>query len=312
MDAELINHIVQQVVAAMRQSGQLPAAADAAPAGTGDGKLPAAAGVSAQAPANGRPLPPQAQEMKNSKPAIPASPARVFITAELLEQRLKGAAHGNVLELAHNEFLTPNARDIVIMRHLTVRQAAKPAGVAPSVLPRQAAAKSAAQAEAHPAASGPIAAVKAAGDAATPVSLSTLGLVLDRPDQKVQTAVAAVGHKGIAFVDYTQTDCAVRNTRALCQAIGGGAVAAGVIILPHAADAMVLVNKARGVRAVQGTTLQAVQAGVRHFAANLLVLEHAATTFHQMRTMIEAFATDRPAAPVARTLMDAIAELERA
>jgi len=48
---------------------------------------------------------------------------------------------------------------------------------------------------------------------------------------------------------------------------------------------------------------------VRHYGANLLVLEHAINTPHQMRSMVRPFAAPRPA-PIHRPLMAAVAQLE--
>ena len=87
---------------------------------------------------------------------------------------------------------------------------------------------------------------------------------------------------------------------------------AGVAILPYAADAMVLANKIRGVRAVQGTRGQSVAAGLRRFDANILIIEHAFSSFHEMRAMVRQFATERPGQAAARTLMEAVNRIERA
>ena len=73
---------------------------------------------------------------------------------------------------------------------------------------------------------------------------------------------------------------------------------------------MVLANKVRGIRAVQATGGASVAAGMRHFAANLLVIEHVGSTYHELRAMIRAFAGERPAAPSAKVLMETVAKLE--
>ena len=115
----------------------------------------------------------------------------------------------------------------------------------------------------------------------------------------------------MALVDYTQTDCWVRNLRALCGAVAAGGAAAGVAILPYAAGATLLANKIKGIRAVQGTRPDSVSAALRHFDANILVIEHALSTFHEMRAMVRRFATERTGRPAAEVLMAAVGELER-
>jgi ribose 5-phosphate isomerase RpiB len=96
----------------------------------------------------------------------------------------------------------------------------------------------------------------------------------------------------------------------MCEAIQAGRIAAGVAILPHAAGAMVLANKIRGIRAVQGTRAESVAAAVRQFGANVLVLEHAFATFHELRTMVQRFAAPTET-PTARSLLQSISERER-
>jgi ribose 5-phosphate isomerase RpiB len=95
----------------------------------------------------------------------------------------------------------------------------------------------------------------------------------------------------------------------LCQAVAAGEVAAGAAILPYAADAMAVAGKVKGVRPVQGTRPESVAAALRHFSANLLVLEHAFSTHHQMRTMLRQIASGARGAGEA--LEAALLELER-
>ena len=266
----MVRDIVEQVMATLRSRELVAPASSSAPAG---GPL-----ASATPPA---PAPSAASE--------PDRPAKVFLTAEMLERRLASEpGNGRTIELAPNEFLTPAARDVVDERRLTVRQAA----------------------EALPAPSAP-AAVATPGTVATPQA-GALGLVIERPGQTVAGVLAALKHDRLVLVDYTQTDCWVTNTRRLCEAIVAAEVRLGVAMLPYAADAMVLANKVRGIRAVQGTRSDSVSAAVRHFGANLLVLEHTLCTYHEMRAMIRLFAAPRATKPQADVLMRFVAELEGA
>ena len=83
-----------------------------------------------------------------------------------------------------------------------------------------------------------------------------------------------------------------------------------MVIAPYAAGAMALAGRFRGVRPVQGTRSASVEAGVRQFAANLLVIEHAFATFHEMRTMIRIFAAGSAAPPTDKALTDSLNRLD--
>jgi len=149
-----------------------------------------------------------------------------------------------------------------------------------------------------------------AASAAAGNSECAIGLVVERADQKVDAVIAAVSGQ-LPLVNYTHADCWRQNLRALCQAISAGTVCAGVAILPYGAGAMAMGNKFRGVRAVQGTRAASVDAAMRHFGANLLVLEHAFSTFHEMRAMIQMFAVRPAGAPVDSALVETIVEQEK-
>jgi ribose 5-phosphate isomerase RpiB len=135
--------------------------------------------------------------------------------------------------------------------------------------------------------------------------------MIEKPTPKVQMVLSALAREGLSLVNFTQTDCPVRNLRSLCEGVAAGQVRVGLAILPFAADAMLLANKVRGVRAVQGARPQSVAAALRHYHANVLVLEHAASTLHEMLTMIRLFAAGPSALPNAKVLLAAIGELEK-
>lgn len=285
MTDALVNSIVEQVMAALRAQGVAP---------------PASGSPRTAPPVSVRPGP------VAGKPAD-AAHQKVFLTAELLERRLAAeAGDGRAIELAHNEFLTPAARDVVEELHLTVRKE-------PRTPPRPPAERSANPNGGPSSASPPVTAQgPAAGEPAVAGGSAALGLVIERPSQTVRSVLAGLGREAFSTVDYTQTDCWITNTRQLCEAILAGKVSAGVAVLPYAADAMVLANKVRGIRAVQGSRPDGVAAAVRHFAPNLLVLEHTLSTYHEMRAMIRAFAAARTGETQAKVLMETVAELEKA
>lgn len=311
MDAQLVDRIVQQVIEALRAQAQgqdqdqkasapiAPPPAQAAtppaskPAKADDKSTPAWKRVQRSGYVPPRPLfvPP--------KPAAPdRAEWRQFITAEMLLQRLT-AAEGGVIELAANERLTPAAEDIAEKRHLTVRKAQAPAAVkaAPPSADAPAPAAPAGASSQLPAA--PAASAQSGG----------VGLVIVGATPKVAAAMDSL-RREMKLVDYTLTDCWMANTLALADAVTSGQVCCGVVLAPYAADAMALAAKAPGIRAVQGTRLDSVAAAVRRFSANLLVVEHAVSTQHEIRSMVRAMCGPR-GEPTNQPLMQRLGELEK-
>jgi ribose 5-phosphate isomerase RpiB len=228
---------------------------------------------------------------------------RVWITADVLAKRLKAGGKSGIVELGYNELLTPNAADLADQRHVAVRRLAPP-GV-PKALngkPQVTPAKVSSDTQN---ASG-----KTLGGAVSPVPAKSIGVVLDRPTELVRSLVDSLYRVGLPLADFSMDSCWIRNTRSMCDAVAGGQLAGGIIIRPYAAEAMVLANKVRGVRAVQGTTRAAVAAGIRQFEANVLVIEHAARTFHEIRVMMETFAAGLADANAVNPLLKAVGELE--
>jgi len=271
VDAELINKVVEQVVAALRRQA-----------------------TSAPAPAPW-PLPAAAEQLpRHTQEDEPRKPAKVFITAEMLSRKLAAGEQSGVVELAHNEFLTPNAEDLLAGRHVAVKKAPSPALI-PATDARP---------EPQGDADGP-------RNAQTPVGAGTMGLIVDRADANVEGLLRALAYDGLPLADCRQDNCWVANIRTMCGEIVSGRLAAGVAILPEAAEAMVLANKIKGIRAVQGTRPECVQGAVRRFGANVLILEHAFNTFHEMRRMVRVFAAGRPSGEPNGAMSAALAEMER-
>ena len=235
--------------------------------------------------------PPMAAQAGRTAPTPVAATRKVFITAEVLAGRL--AAGGGQVDLAWNEVLTPGAIDVVEQKRLAIRRLSAPAALGPGVA-------------GSPATAGGASAVE--GPAA-PCACGAIGIITHGADDKVRGVLSSLGREGVATRDFTEGDCWMTNLRRLCQAVAAGEVAAGAAILPYAADAMVLAGKIKGIRPVQGTRPESVAAGLRHFGANLLVLEHAFSTHHQLRTMLLALAGGGRGA--GRALEAALTELER-
>jgi ribose 5-phosphate isomerase RpiB len=139
--------------------------------------------------------------------------------------------------------------------------------------------------------------------------LPALGLITVNPTANVENFLAAMRNEGLAAQSFNHADCWMRNLESLCDALAGGEVKLGAIVAPYAADAMLLAGKCKGVRAVQGSSVAAVAAAVRHYDANLLVIEHAVSTFHEMRQMVRTFTAPRQA-PANTALMERVAKKE--
>jgi len=207
---------------------------------------------------------------------------KVFVTADMFTRRMAAARNGGVIELADNEFLTPSAAELAEMKHIVVKKAPKQISQAAPTPDRP---------------------------EATPKK-NSIGLVIERPGDKVTGVINALRYDGIEMAGFNGTDCWIRNLRSLCEAIATGRHLAGVALLPYAADAMVLANKIDGIRAVQATRPASVAAAMRHFGANLLIVEHVFCTYHEMRAMIRIFAAGAGQPGGADLLLGAVAELE--
>jgi len=274
VDAELVNKIVEQVLVAM---GQTPIAAG------GSAPKPLAASrdsstAAAQAPAA---APAGASASKGTAPQ-----KKVFLTANMLRQRLAGSTNGQakLIELDGFEFLTPAAEDFAADAHVVVQRRPQPLIAAP-------------QAAANPA-SAPVESPAATGQADRPpgpAKLPGYGLVTARLSDAAATAVRAASQGGLKLEDWNRKGCWLRDSRSMCEAVAAGTLAGGIVLAPRAADAMVLTAKHRSIRPVQGTRPESVRNALRHFDANVLVIEHTCCTFHEMREMIRLFVSARPA-----------------
>jgi len=271
VDAELVNKIVEQVLVAM---GQTPIAAG------GSAPKPLAASrdssTAAQAPAA---APAGASASKGTVPQ-----KKVFLTADMLRQRLAGSTNGQakLIELDGFEFLTPAAEDFAADAHVVVQRRPQPLIAAP-----QAAAKPASAPVESPAAAQ-------ADRPAGPAKLPGYGLVAARLSDAAATAVRAASQGGLKLEDWNRKGCWLRDSRSMCEAVAAGTLAGGIVLAPRAADAMVLAAKHRSIRPVQRTRPESVRNALRHFDANVLVIEHTCCTFHEMREMIRLFVSARP------------------
>jgi hypothetical protein len=228
---------------------------------------------------------------KRAAKAVPQPPARIFVTAELLAQRAAGLA-GGTIAMAANEFLTPAAEELAEIKHWTVRKNGGNRDSGIGIRERQ---EKISPQNPTPQPSNPIPETPNPRPDARIPNPGALGLVVAAPSDKVENLLAAMRIDGLSVQSFNQTDCWMCNLESLCDALAGGALKAAVLLAPYATDAMVLAGKCKGVLPVQGTRADSVAAAVRHFGANLLVLEYAVSTYHEMRQMVRLFAASRPA-----------------
>jgi ribose 5-phosphate isomerase RpiB len=218
------------------------------------------------------------------RPAGAPPAARVWLTADMLADRANGAS---AVAISLNEFLTPAARDYAAARGLEVRRtggAEPPARASITIL--------------RP------------GRVAPAALTRTLGLVVSRPDAKVEAALAAVARGGVATRGFADSACWMVNARAMCQALVAGELAGGLIVERYAAAPLVLSGKVKGVRPVQGVSVAAVEAALRQFDANVLVIGHGAVSVYEMRGMIERFAAGRRSGRDRTLLLETLDEME--
>jgi hypothetical protein len=228
--------------------------------------------------------------MGSSTPEGPAQ-KKVWITASELESRARG--HHDVY-LAASEFPTPAAWDFAQANGLEIKKESLPA--AGRVAKPDAAS---AQASVESALANPkIAAL-----------MHVTGLTVRQPDRKVEAVLAGLGRSGVLVRPFDSADCSLANLRALCNAVASGEVGRGIVIDKHAAMGMVYAAKLPKIRPVQGVSVAAVEAGMRQFDANVLVIGHADVSQFEMQTMIRKFAL--APRPTQTALMESLAQLER-
>lgn len=222
---------------------------------------------------------------------------KVFVTADDLRTRIQSGTSSSV-DLASNEFLTPAARDLASRRKITITNSPDPRETAlPRPVPIQ---------KTIPTSSDvPLSATRKG------IGPGPVGLVLYLPDAKTESVLRALAHDGIFFTDYTRGECWMDNLLALCRGIVEKEIVLGVALFPYGADAMIMANKTRGIRAVQGTLVDSVAASIRRLDTNLLILEHRLSTFHQLRSITRFFVQNRMVSGLADDVLGRIEIVEK-
>ena len=209
---------------------------------------------------------------------------RVWLTVEMLAAR---AEAGSPVMLGPNEHLTPAARDYAASRGVEVRRGSSAGAIAPEAVT-----------------------LAAPGRVQPAVLTRTLGLVVNRADAKAEAALAAVTRAGVVTRGFAESACWMVNARAMCDAVRAGELAGGVLIDRYAAAGMVLAGKMRSIRPVQGVSAAAVEAALRQFDANVLVVGHVPASVYEIRSMIDRFAAGRRMGRDRTLLLDTVDQLE--
>ncbi len=81
----------------------------------------------------------------------------------------------------------------------------------------------------------------------------------------------------------------VEVIRTLAGEVKAQRAAGGILAVNAAAEALVYANRCPGLRAIAGTSMTAVEIGVRDVAANVLVIEHPRATLMQVRNLLARF-----------------------
>jgi ribose 5-phosphate isomerase RpiB len=79
----------------------------------------------------------------------------------------------------------------------------------------------------------------------------------------------------------------------IAAAVKNGKSTGGVLLVQSGAAAVVLANRCSSLRAMLGTTLESLEAGISQVAANVLVIEYPGKTFPQIRNLLSRFVRAR-------------------
>lgn len=135
-----------------------------------------------------------------------------------------------------------------------------------------------------------------AADGAKPQATS--GAFLWWCDGACGAAKAAVGaqakESSLSAVDLpADVKQLVPAIKAVAAAVKDGKSTGGVLLVQSGAAAVVLANRCASLRAILGTTLESLEAGIAQVAANVLVLEYPSKSFSQLKNLLSRFVRAR-------------------
>ena len=136
--------------------------------------------------------------------------------------------------------------------------------------------------------------VEAVGAAGIAMPQATAGAFLWWCDGPCGAAKAAVGaqakESSLGAVGVTEdAKHLVAAIKRIALAVKEGKSEGGVLLVQSAAAAVVLANRCPSLRAIAGTTLESLEAGIRAVAANVIVIEYPGKTFPQIKNLVSRF-----------------------
>ncbi len=272
MDEKLIKAITEQVIKAMQQGRELPAAINP-PAGTCDGTF--------------KPESTDAQNDDTQKIAATHSGARVvdesksidipltgIITASQLEQAVKDKGYALVAQDAR---LTPLANDFARQHKDKIKRANPVAGTTTS----------------NP----------------TRIASNRWYWWIDGTCPVVKKVTAERQAILTPMANSRKSEALLSVVRDLASAVKSGHVSGGVLFVPTAAKAACYVNRTQSLRGVVGTSIKAVEEAVGEIGANVLIVEYLQHGSASVNAMLDVFLAAKP--DVNTLIQRALAECHR-
>ena len=204
----------------------------------------------------------------------------MIVTARQLEDLHRSNGSNGHVTLPYRARLTPLAQDWVRAKKVALGYAETdgPPNGAPAAAPATGPAARESAAAAQPS----IPAAQASGSILYwcdgPCGPSKAALVGMEKEAPLKAMLLPAERKWIAAV-----------AKELASEIKAGRASAGVVVVQNAAAAAVYLNRCPTLRAVVGTSLEAVEQGLQQVAANVLVIEYPHRTLQQMKNMLARF-----------------------
>lgn len=186
----------------------------------------------------------------------PARTRRAVITLGDLDGRLDGEPE---LVVPSDAIVTPSVRDHLKERGIRLKRAAV-------------------ERDANP----------ATANERPPVSAGSWGYVIVQGSGLAEGAIHAVARQGTPLVSIA-ADGFAEAIRTCAEGIAHGRVRGAIVFCDDAALAACAANMRPGVRAVVGESAQQVTRVLQSLAANVLVVEPAGKTLHELRNVLRAF-----------------------
>jgi ribose 5-phosphate isomerase RpiB len=129
------------------------------------------------------------------------------------------------------------------------------------------------------------------GDGAKPQAAGAFLWWCDGPCGAAKAAVGAQAKESsLSAVEFpADMKQLVAVIKKIALAVKEGKSSGGVLLVESGAAAVVLANRCKSLRAILGTTLESLEAGISQAAANVLVLEYPNKSFSQLKNLLSRF-----------------------